>query len=73
MLLSVILAIGFVGAMLCVAYIMMAFITSFSMSIENRSADATDKQWLAVANKYLRIGTAMLICAGAALFYFHLI
>lgn len=73
MLLPIILAIGFVGAMFCVAYVMMAFIASFSMSVENRNADAADKQWLAVANKYLCIGTVMLICAGTALFYFHLI
>lgn len=73
MLLPVILTIGFVGAMFCVAYVMMAFIASFSMSIGNRSADAADKQWLAVTNKYLRIGAVMLMCAGIALFHFHLI
>lgn len=73
MLLPVILAIGFVGAMFCMAYIMMALIASFSMSIENRDTDAADKQWLAVANKYLCVGTVMLICTGTALFYFHFI
>lgn len=51
----------------------MALIASFSMSIENRNADAADKRWLAVANKYLCIGALLLVCAGSALFYFHFI